>query len=64
MNILLELNNKIVELKSIGINDSQIKEESLRFLKDILKESSFQDRKDFWLHIDRNKKLDELLSGK
>ena len=61
MNILLELNNKIDELKKSGMEDSQIKIEGLAFLKNTLRSASFDDRKDFWRYIDRDKKLNEIL---
>lgn len=62
MNIFNKLHKKIQDLRESGMDNTQIRSEGLKFLKDTLKESSFKERKEFFLHIERDKKLKEILS--
>lgn len=61
--ILYKLAVKVQELKNSGMSGDDIKNEGLSFLKNLLKDSTFSERKEFWLHIDRDKKLDILFSN-
>ena len=61
LTIYESLCNKVSELRESGLPEDKIREEGMDFLRDSLRRAKFLDRKQFFLMMDRDKKLNELL---
>jgi hypothetical protein len=59
VNEMIEL--KILELKNQGLSKDEIEKEVLSYLKDIVRNLPFHDRKQFFLSYKRNEKLKIIL---